>query len=167
MKHIFSGAMLAALLLGALQVDASCSTYPPSQKQKSINFWTCIIHDEKVASVNVRLDNVTSVAMHSYLIGSQMIREVTIDTTGNNSIRLYCLTVHEATARYADRVKNTRDLVDRKTGGATRFPSKKFPEGTYSHNIEFQIDSVKDLEEIYESVMRAVFTNKGEVIEVK
>ncbi len=167
MKHIFPTAVAAALLLGAMQVTAGCTTPPPNQNRKSDKFWTCIIDNEKVAAVNVRLENITSVSMHTYNIGPQTVREVTIDTTGNNSIRLYCTNVNSTTARYAERVKNTRSLVEGKTGGATKFPSKTFPEGTYSHNVEYQLESVKDLEEVYESIMTAVFLNKGDVILVK
>ncbi len=168
MKHVFVTAVATTLLLGAMHATAACTTPPPSQNvMKSDKFWTCIIGDAKVATISVRLDTVTSVAMHTYNIAAQTVREVTIDTTGNNSIRIYCLNTNSAAARYADRVKNTRDLVDSKTGGAAKYPSKKFPEGTYSHNIEYQVESVKDLEGIYESVIKAVFSNRGAVIEVK
>lgn len=168
MKYSIVTAVAASLLLGAMHATAACTTPPPSQNvMKSDRFWTCIFDDVKVATVSVRLDTVTSVAMHTYNIGAQTVREVTIDTTGNNSIRIYCLNTNSTVTRYADRVKNTRELVDSKTGGATKYPSKTFPEGTYSHNIEYQVESVKDLEGIYESVIKAVFSNKGAVIEVK
>ncbi len=159
MKRIYNTFLVTALLLGSLAMAEQSATCP--------RFWTCTIKDPKVARVAVRLENITSVALHTYNIGPQTIREVTIDTTGNNSIRIYCLNVNDTSKRMASRTQNTRDLIDSKTGGATKHPSKKFPEGTYSHNVEYQVESVKDIEKIYDSVIKAVFSNRGEDIKIQ
>ena len=86
MKHVFVTAVATTLLLGAMHATAACTTPPPSQNvMKSDRFWTCIIGDAKVATISVRLDTVTSVAMHTYNIAAQTVREVTI---------VYCIITH-------------------------------------------------------------------------
>jgi ribosomal protein L2 len=101
------------------------------------------------------------VSKHTYNVGTQTVREVTIDTIGNNSIRIYCMNVNEQQQRFKERLSNTRELIDSKTGNATKLPNKKFPEGTYSHNIEYQVEDVATLDKIYDSVMNAIIKNRG------
>ena len=151
------------LLLGAPHVTAQdiSEISKETQNLRSDQFWIATIGDSKAAMTAVRLSSITSVSKHTYNVAGQVIREVTIDTTGNNSVRIYCMNTNPQLNRYAERAKNTRQMIDSKTGGATNYPSKKFPEGTYSHNVEFQVDSVDDLEKIYNSVMKAVISNKG------
>ncbi len=164
MKHIFTIIVaVAALVLSATQATAQniADISKETQNLKSDKFWICTIGDSKAAMTAIRLDTITSVSKHTYNIGTQTVREVTIDTTGNNSIRIYCLNVNQIANRYAERAKNTREMLNNKTGGVADYPSKKFPEGTYSHNIEFQVDSTDDLEKIYNSVMKAVISNRG------
>lgn len=164
MNHFFSLlTATAALLFTATHGSAQDITEISRETQnlKSDRFWICTIGDSKAAMTAIRLDSITSVSKHTYNIGAQTIREVTIDTTGNNSVRIYCLNANQQANRYAERAKNARQMLDSKTGAAANYPSKKFPEGTYSHNIEFQVDSVDDLEKIYNSVMKAVISNKG------
>ena len=169
MNNFFAILTSAALLLGATQVSAQdvSEISKETQNLRSDRFWICTIGDAKTAMTAVRLDSITSVSKHTYNVAGQVIREVTIDTTGNNSIRIYCTKTNQQLNQYAERAKNTRQMLDNKTGGALSYPSKSFPEGTYSHNIEFQVDSVDDLEKIYNSVMKAVISNKGSNFKLK
>ena len=130
-------------------------------------FWICCIGSTENAVTSVRLDTITSVSKHSYYIEGVLIREVTIDTAGNNSIRIYCLKASDAAARAANRTRQTRELVEGRTGISGDIPTKKFPEGTYSHNIEYQVRKVDDLDTIYNSVMNAILRNKGCALKVK
>ncbi len=88
------------------------------------------------------------------------IREVTIDTMGNNSIRFYSIGSERATSMQ-DRLSNTRELLDRHTENSSRYPGKKYPEGAYSHNVEYQVSSVSTLDKIYDSVSTAWVRGKG------
>ncbi len=155
--------VVSALLLSATQGSAEdiSEISKENQNLKSDRFWICSIGDSKAAMTAVRLESITSVSKHTYNVSGQVIREVTIDTTGNNSVRIYCMNANQQLNRYAERAKNARQMLDSKTGAAANYPSKKFPEGTYSHNVEFQVDSVDDLEKVYNSVMKAVISNKG------
>ncbi len=121
--------------------------------------WTCIIDGPDKAMTVVKLSAITSISKQSYLLqGAQRILEVTIDTTGNNSIRFYCIDSarHQRTA---GRVSGTRELLDKHTEGATRLPEKTYPEATHSHNIEFQLSSPEQVNRIYESATHAWVKN--------
>lgn len=125
------------------------------------NFWVCVFGCPKTAVTTVRISNITSVSKHTYNVGNQTVREVTIDTVGNNSIRIYCLNVNAQQQKYKERLSNTRQLIDSKTGNNSKLPTKAFPEGTYSHNVEYQVESVEILDKIYNSVIKAISSNKG------
>jgi len=129
-------------------------------------FWVGLFNSGKSATAAVRLDQIASVCNHSYTIAGNLVREVTIDTTGNNSIRIYCLSASLPSSAQS-RLNNTANLVRSKTGDASRVPAKSFPEGAYSHNIEYQVDSEAELDAIYDSVINAVISNKGCVYKVK
>ena len=117
------------------------------------NFWVCVFGCPKTAVTTVRISNITSVSKHTYNVGNQTVREVTIDTVGNNSIRIYCLNVNAQQQKYKERLS--------KTGNNSKLPTKTFPEGTYSHNVEYQVESVEILNKIYNSVIKAISSNKG------
>ncbi len=129
--------------------------------------WTCIIDSADTAVTVVKLSAITSVSKQTYMLeGSQRILEVTIDTEGNNSIRFYCLS-SDRTQRALDRSANARDLVDRRLGGATRFPAKKYPEATHSHNVEYQLSSPALVNRIYESILHAWVKNTPMNLRIK
>lgn len=131
--------------------------------EHSVNykFWVCVNNNAKQAVAVVRLDSIVSVNKHTYTVDGVVIKECTIDTTGNNSIRFYCMNNTEQGQKMADRTKNTRKLIDSKTGGATQKPAKSFPDGTYSHNIEYLIKDSADIDTIFESAINAFIKNKG------
>ncbi len=117
--------------------------------------WTCIIGSPEHAMTVIKLSSITSISKQTYMLeGSQRILEVTIDTEGNNSIRFYSLNSAH-TQRVTDRVSNTRSLAEKYTDGALKFPAKKYPEATHSHNIEYQLSSPEQVNRIYESAVHA------------
>ncbi len=129
--------------------------------------WTCIVGNTSQAVTMIKLSSVISVSKHTYLVDNSLqMREVTIDTEGNNTIRFYCVSSARANSM-ADRVSNARDLLDKHTEGGTRYPGKKYPEGTHSHNIEYQVGSTADLDTIYESITHAWVKNKGCTLKLK
>ncbi len=130
-------------------------------------FWTCIVGCPCDAVTMVKLENITSVSKQTYLLNNSIkMREVTIDTKGNNSIRFYCTASKQAKSA-ASRVSNARSLVESHTDGSTRFPGKKYPEGTYSHNVEYQVSSTEALDTIFDSVANAWQKNKGCTLRVE
>lgn len=134
---------------------------PDGEQKASYKYWVCIVGCPKQAVTAVKLDTITSISKHTYTVDNVVIKEVTIDTRGNNSIRFYCMNNTQQSQKMMDRSKNTRKLLDSKTGGLTSKPAKAFPDGTYSHNVEYLIDSPKKLDDIYESALNAMIHNRG------
>ncbi len=161
--------LLTAFCLAALSLSAAAESDKDrlglekiSEGESRSNIperWTCILGDADTAVVMVKLSAITSISKQSYLLqGTQRILEVAIDTTGNNSIRFYCLGSARA-ARLQERTSNTRDLLDKHTAGATRLPEKTYPDATHSHNVEYQLSSPEQLHRIYESATHAWVKN--------
>ncbi len=165
------------LPLLALALAALCSPLAaaPAQQQDRLGlgdakageasasntFWTCIVGNPGAAVTMVKLSTITSVSKQTYMLDNSIqMREVTIDTLGNNSIRFYCTSSQRANTM-AGRVSNARSLVDKYSEGGTRYPGKKYPEGTHSHNVEYQVSSPATLDQIYDSVANAWQKNRG------
>ncbi len=94
------------------------------------------------------------------LNGKIPIRELYIDTTGNAAIRIYTLIGAK------DLGSNITDAIGRVQSGAqdrTGAPAvaKQFPQSTHSHCIEYSVSTVTQLDQVYQSVMKAWVTNQG------
>ncbi len=180
MTHRFL-TILTALSLAALPLSAQSEDSNSSQSDRlNINKatsgeskgncperWTCIIGSASDTVVMVKLAAITSISKQTYMLeGSQKIKEVTIDTTGNNSIRFYCLSSARAN-RALDRVSSARDIVDRHTDSASQYPAKKYPDATHSHNIEYQLSNSGQLDTIYESATHAWVKNQAVLLRIK
>ncbi|MBE6418432.1 MAG: hypothetical protein E7033_08230 [Akkermansiaceae bacterium] len=169
MKHLLRLMALSLAGLGSIAATQTATaqeriTYADVQDgEQSVNykFWVCIVGCPKQAVTAIRLDTIVSINKHTYTVDNMVIKEVTIDTRGNNSIRFYCMNNNPQAQKMAERSKNTRKLIDSKTGGLTTKPAKLFPDGTYSHNIEYLIDDPKKLDDIYESALNAMIRNRG------
>lgn len=168
MKHLTQ--LLAAATIGfsalaaqpaAAQDRINYNDTKDGEQNVSYKFWVCIVGCPKQAVTAIRLDTIVSVNKHTYTVDGVVIKECTIDTRGNNSIRFYCMNNNEQGNKMAGRAKNTRKLIDDKTGGLASKPAKSFPDGTYSHNIEYLIDDPKKIDDIYESALNAVIKNRG------
>lgn len=171
--YAFCGRILmAAVLLSPVTAlaDGGRITFSETKEGEqafSSKMWVGIFGNEKTAITSIRLDSIVSVSKHSYLVNGSLIREVTIDTKGNNSIRIYCLHASSKITDMKERLSHSRAMLDSKTDNASQLPAKSFPEGTYSHNIEYQVDAPSELDKIYESVINAVISNKGCIYKVK
>ncbi len=154
-------AALAGPLAAAPQDRLGLGDTKAGESTSAPQFWTCIVGDPGAAVTMVKLSTITSVSKQTYMLDNSIqMREVTIDTIGNNTIRFYCTSSARANTM-AGRVSNARNLVDKYTEGGTRYPGKKYPEGTHSHNVEFQVSSPSTLDQIYDSVANAWQKNRG------
>lgn len=163
MKRLFHVACLAVLVfcgIGPAQDRVSFDDTKDGEQSIQSKYWVGIVGCCGQCIATVKLDAITSVSKHTYSVDGVTFREVTIDTKGSNSIRFYaCLNERVNTAK--DRLSNTRSLIDSKSGSSSKFPAKKFPEGTYSHNVEYLVEKEADLNKLYDSVVNALFKNKG------
>lgn len=122
-------------------------------------FWVGIFDMRGIAQTCIKLDSIVSVSLQSYYLDDDVaITECTIDTAGNNSIRIYGSRLAQ-NRKTRDRLNTARDAIDSETGN--RYPSKKFPEGAYSHNVEFQLGTAEHVKQVYQSVLNAWVTNEG------
>ena len=171
MKRLISLLSLSAVALAGLVFTPVLSAQENNNNnddapKASDKFWVCIFGCPKTAVTTIKVQAITSVNKHTYNVGNQLVKEVTIDTTGNNSIRIYCTNTNSQQKQYKDRLSNTRKLIERKTGTNSELPTKSFPEGTYSHNVEYQVEKPETLDKIYDSVIKAISTNKGTTLRV-
>lgn len=168
MKRLTQLLAMAVIGLSTLAVSEASAMGSTSQENEpsSPKFWICTVGNAKQARTAIRVDSIVSVNKHSYSVNNVVVKECTIDTLGNNSIRFYCMNNNEQVAKMKERTSNTQKLIDSKTGGLTTLPAKAFPEGTYSHNIEYMLDSPSDIDKIYDSALNAVIKNRGTNLKV-
>lgn len=130
-------------------------------KEPKISLWRLELC--KTTKIVLSVQSITAVAMHPYLLnGENMVTEVTVDTTGNNTIRFYyihpaggdirstSITDHKQLMGVAKQRIN-REVTHQKDDNA--LPAVKFPEGAYAHSIEYQVSSLEDLDKIYKSLI--------------
>lgn len=139
-----------------------------------------VIEVDRDNEVTVAASTITSISKHNFMLdGTMLVSEVTIDTTGNNSIRFYC--VQEDDAQKILTAKTPQDAARQVTGRATKeirnggrrnsdepsVPSIKFPEGVYAHTIEFQVDSPMILQKIYNGARTVWEVGAAKMVRVK
>ncbi len=140
---------------------------PDARHIPAKGFWCFILNGTGRAMTVIKLSTITSVSKQTYMLeGTHQILEVTVDTTGNNSLRFYSIS-SDRTNAILDRASNLRSVVDKHTDKASNFPSKKYPEATHSHNVEFQLSSVDQINKIYESLTNSWFTDVTTVLHLQ
>ncbi|MBJ06915.1 MAG: hypothetical protein CMO40_07345 [Verrucomicrobiaceae bacterium] len=117
----------------------------------------------------VALSRITSISKHSYLLeGNVIVTEVTIDTVGDTTMRVYQITPAAqygtlATGRKI--VERGQDLLDRagqRTGAdITNMVQKQYPSTTHAKTIEFRVQDLGTLEALHRSATSAWSSGKG------
>lgn len=117
----------------------------------------------------VALSRITSVSKHEYLLdGNLIVTEVTIDTLGDSTIRVYQITPaaqygNLATGRKI--VERGKDLLDRagqRTGAdVNNMVHKQYPTTTHSKTIEYRVKDLGTLDALLNSVRTAWISGKG------
>ncbi len=119
-------------------------------------FWEAILATESKGNVVVKLADVSAVALHTYkLNGVQEITECTIDTKGSHSIRFFAMAGGGSKDVQIVRTALGTSQVPEVSGGASNYPARKFPEGAYSHNIEYQLKSPAAVYKVFKSIKDA------------
>ena len=113
---------------------------------------------------------------HEYLVdGGFVVTEVTIDTVGSTIARFYYgepyrPDVPSATGQTINRrVQETVDLVKERSGASQtdRLVVKNYPTSTHAHTIEFRINSLENLEALFQSVNKSWMTGRGVKFAIK
>lgn len=129
-------------------------------------FWECVTPTGKFA---VRLDQISSVSQHEYLIdGGARVYEVTVATTGPVVARYYFiepitegspLSLGKATI---DRLREVANEAGGRVGIDTeRDVTKHYPDTTHAKTSEFRLRVKENLDRIYEHIHRVWAEEKG------
>lgn len=117
----------------------------------------------------VALSRITSISKHEYLLdGNLIITEVTIDTVGDTTLRVYQITPAAqygtlATPRKV--IERGKDLLDRagqRTGADIQnMVHKQYPTTTHSKTIEYRVQDLQTLAALHRSAQTAWMSGKG------
>tara|TARA_B100000674_G_scaffold308490_1_gene256227 strand:- start:298 stop:837 length:540 start_codon:yes stop_codon:yes gene_type:complete len=120
-------------------------------------------------SYAVALSRITSISKHEYLLdGNLIVTEVTIDTIGSTTLRVYQIT---PAAQYGTLstgrkiVERGKDLLDRagqRTGAdIANMVQKQYPTTTHAKTIEFRVKDLGTLDALLGSAKGAWISGKG------
>ena len=106
-----------------------------------------------------------SLPLHTYkLNGVQEITECTIDTKGSHSIRFFAMAGGGSKDAQIVRTALGTGQVPDISGGPANYPARKFPEGAYSHNIEYQLKSPAAVHRVFKSIKNAWLSSSSTTI---
>ncbi|MBL9153446.1 MAG: hypothetical protein JNK37_13210 [Verrucomicrobiales bacterium] len=171
-------ALLLGLILAAAPVAFSQTGGVPNTGQTPTDssgnaledglkgFWECVTPTGRFV---VRLDHITSVSQHQYLIdGGARVYEVTVDTSGPMTARFYFiepitenspLSMGKATI---DRLREVAGEVGQKVGVDTeREVTKHYPDTTHAKTAEYRLQVKDNLDRIYEHIHRVWAQERG------
>ncbi len=166
---------MLVLTLAPLCTAADGDTNDNEDKKEDVRIPLLKITVGKTNQVTIAVPSITSVAQHSYLLnGVTPISQVTIDTTGNNTIRFYYVHSDELGKDPAALAKLLNpDTVRAKGSGITaegknsELPSVKFPEGTYSHSVEFQLEAPEQLTKLYKTAISVWGSTSPKIVKIR
>lgn len=176
MKSYFS-LVLSALVLGAPAVVAqsapsTADTQAPAEMRQSQGMYWAVCFGgsaDKNPFAMVKIDTITSLSRQRYLLnGTTCVWELVIDTTGNNSIRIYYIDTPGGKAGVAG------DLASKMPGlsyvketmglNGAECVTKTYPEATHTHTVEFRVLNLDALKKIQKSIMRSMATGRGDTL---
>ena len=131
-------------------------------------FWEIIFADGGGRFV-VRLDTISSVSQHQYLVDGARVYEVTVDTTGSQAARFYYLEPMTegsplSMAKTAlDRAKEVAQGVTQRTGTDEVWDQviKTYPDTTHARTAEYRLQNRAVLSTIYEHVHKVWAQERG------
>ncbi len=152
---------LATMPAFSADEEASKETDSKNANAKYGVYWMATFSGSPSGSVCVRLQEITSVSIHNYMLNGKIpIAELTIDTTGNNSIRIYSILSGEDMSKEVLSMVSQLKREAQSIGSAPQV-AKQFPEGTHSHSIEYSVSDANQLKAIYNSITKAMMNNKS------
>lgn len=117
-----------------------------------------------------RLDQITSVTEHQYLIdGAVRVYECTVDTSGGQTARFYYLepvTENSSVTTGSATINRLKDLANQAAdkagiGDIDDVVTKHYPETTHAKTSEYRLSNKETVGQIYEHVRRVWAEEKG------
>ncbi len=125
-------------------LTSSAYAQPAGNSMAAPPYWEASYSDPEKGMIYLRIDKIVSVSLHNYMLDGKIpISELTIDTTGNHSIRIYCPLI---------KMPNQKNI---KINDKLPPVGKQFPQETLSHSIEYYVDDQDTLMALYASLVRA------------
>lgn len=127
-------------------------------------YWEATLKEEKRGDVLIGLADISAVALHTYkLNGTIEITECTVDTKGSHSFRFYAMGGQDGspTKELRTALGSAKELSN---DPAAHYPARKFPEGAYSHNVEYQLPSPEAVYKVFKSVRTAWLSSSSTTI---
>ncbi len=171
-KWFLLPACVGLLYVPSLGAQSSADLQPSSEMRQSQGiYWSVCFGGsaEKNPFVMVKLNTITSLSRQRYLLnGSLNVWELVIDTTGNNSIRIYCIEAPGGkagmTADLASKVPGMSYVKDAVGLNGAECVTKTYPESTHTHTVEFRVSNPDALKKIQKSLIKALAMGRGETL---
>jgi len=157
-----------AIAISALTVLPSSSVAQDDNgEEPGINgFWEVELDGGRFV---VRLDTISSVSEHQYLVDGARVYEVTVDTTGTQAARFYFL--EPATdggplsmgKSALDRAKELAKIATERTGTDAVWEEviKVYPDTTHARTAEYRLQDRDVLKKIYDHIHRVWAEERG------
>jgi hypothetical protein len=152
------------LIFGGVGVHAQTPTPDPPARR---GLWEAKM---PAGSYLVRLDAITSISRHSYLVdGVGRVSEVVISAHGPALTRFYYVApnipqapggVGQSTLNFAE--EKMREISDR-TGAGEVWTKvvKSYPMATHAHTVEYRLETEEGLRKLFEDLERAFTSGRG------
>lgn len=164
--------LLALLTCGLLFPTMNAEAQSKDDAEMKVNFpknkgyVQLIVGDEKTSQIILDLHKIVSISLHTYMLNSKIpILELTIDSLGNNSVRIYTV----ITAPAGNYVNGVKERMSGRVAehGVTSAVSKQYPHTTHAHSIEYSAMNTNELRKAYSKLIKAWTSKKGDIIIVK
>jgi hypothetical protein len=189
MKHsssAFAGAALAAGMISIFSTSvfaqapagtgaSGVSSPAPTPYPTRSPMWRC---DLPGGTYEVAIRNMMSVSIHEYVVdGAAKVTEMNVETPGAVEVRFYYLEPLTPTAGLSvaqsaiDKVQSLANEAADKLNPGEEPPWEKvvksYPTTTHAHTVEFRLDSLEDLQSLFNSAEQAFRMNQNTEIMVE
>jgi len=137
-------------------------------------FWQVSLSDG--GAYMVALSRISSISRHEYLVdGVVRVHELTVAAEGSAVVRFY----HMAPVTDKSPSAAGQAIIDRLNSGAREVAkrtnttdqldkvSKSYPHGTHTHNVEFRVKSIANVDQLYASIRKAWYDGQGTRVSVR
>jgi hypothetical protein len=171
MKPIFAALLLMPL---AALGQASSPTPSPTPGPTRVALWRC---DLPGGVYEVAIRNIISVSTHEYVVdAAARVTELNIDTGGNLEVRFYYIEPLVATTpdgigqSVLDKAQSLANEAAGRLNPGDQPPwekvMKNYPTTTHAHTVEYRLDSLDDLQKLFNSADTAFRTNQNTQITI-
>jgi len=157
---------LAALCFLPLLAAAQDASPSPSPSPTRIPMWRC---DLPGGTYEVAIRSMISVSTHEYLVdGVARVTEMNIDTPGNLAVRFYYLEPITPTSPVdigQTTLDKAQELAEAAAGRVVpgeppwQKVIKNYPTSTHAHTVEYRLDSLDQLQSLFNSAEQAFRLN--------